>query len=193
MKINQIINERFYGRDRRGRHSKVKMDVEGAEKFDPKYAKDYFYEYAFEYDVQQGDFKHISRHALRRDNYDSVQDYIDYIVDEHGIQKQDQRWVKRGKYGFWVGFSLGEFHAEDDEDEDGPYSYIATDIESMGFIVSERPLNNNVLHRIADKLESEMDRDAADAIEGEMHDHRDAKEYARDPYAYYGVSRSDFY
>jgi hypothetical protein len=185
MKILEVLN-----RNQRGKKDPMQIKAWGREEYDPKRPHDYFYEYRFVYDVNGGNFDQEYIEAHKRTDHESFNEVWEYIVDDNGIDKADHRMVATGENPIWAGYKLGEIESHTDEDEDGRYEYVSG--EGQAWIVSTTPLSDDVVQRIADKLEDGLDKEAGGAIEDAHDARRDADEYARDPYAYYGLSRSDF-
>lgn len=188
MKLNEILTE--MPRDQRGKNPALEITRYGKNPFDPKRPQDYWYEYRFHYDVNGGDFSHEDIEAHKKTDYDKFDDIHEYIADDNGIDAANQRFVSKGDKPIWVGYKLGEVESHVDEDEDGKYEYVSG--EGLAWIISAIQLPDQVLVKIAKKLEDGLDKEAAGQIEDAHEGRRDADEYARDPYAYYGVSRSDF-
>lgn len=184
MKLNQILEMR---RQDRGKHQRLQIDDKNYDRSRPQ---DYFYEYIFSYDVDSGSFEHVTIDPHEKKHYDGIEEVYEYIADDFGIESHDQKLVSQ-KPVIWVGYTIGEIESHADQDEDGWYEYVSG--EGHAFIVSEVRLSRQQFDALAKKLEEELDKDARAAIEDAHEGRRDAEEYARDPYAYYGLSRSDFY
>jgi hypothetical protein len=188
MKISQILEN--MPRAARGKNQELKIHRYGKEPFDPSRPEDYYYEYHFEYDVNGGDFSQEFIEAHKKTDYDNFQEVWAYIEDDNGVDKADQKLIKKGEDAIWMGYKLGEIESHTDEDEDGKYAYVTGGGDA--WIISTKQLDNAQLIKLSGELEKGLDKDASMAIDDAHDARRDAEEYARDPYAYYGVSRSDF-
>lgn len=188
MKLTKILTE--MSRDQRGKNKPLEITRFNKNPFDPKRPQDYWYEYRFLYDVNGGDFSHEAIEAHKKTDYDKFDDIHEYIADDNGINAADQRFVAKGDSPIWVGVKMGEVESHEEEDEAGKYEYVSG--TGQAWIVSAVQLPDHVLSKIAKRLEDSLDKRASGQIEGAHESRRDGDEYARDPYAYYGLSRSDF-
>lgn len=186
MKILNILEN--IPRAARGKNKELQIHRYGKEPFDPARPKDYWYEYRFGYDVNGGDFSQEFIEAHKKTDYDKFEDIYEYIADDNGIDKANQKFVAPNE--IWTAYKMGEIESHVEEDEDGKYEYLTGVGEA--WIVSSIQLSNGVVANIAGKLEKKLDEEASSQIEGAHEARRDQEEYDRDPYAYYGVSRSDF-
>ena len=132
--------------------------------------------YHAEYSMNNG----IGR--IDSDSVESLQDGLDVAHDEFSIE------AKQMFPGVWVGWSFGEAEISDDADEDGPYQY--TELTGDLVIITNQQISPE--HPIFKKVVRQMDMEADDEMSEAQYAHRDEQEYRRDPYAYYGVKRSDF-
>ena len=187
MKILPILE---MTRDQRGKKKPMAIKRYGKEPYDPAKPNDYFYEYYFSYDVNGGDFISESIEAHKKTDYEDFKDVWFGIADNNGIDKANQKMIKNGDDAVWMGYTMGEIESKTDEDEDGRYEYV----EGLGegWVVSTKALDDAQVSQFADQLEKALDKDAAEAVEAAVEARKDSEEYARDPYAYYGLSRKDF-
>jgi len=188
MKVADIglLTERL--RMQRGKAKKLSI-TSNTKDFDPKRPDDYFFIYVFTYDYNGGTFTHEQIIASYKKDI-SMEDEIDDMISQHKMDKNNYRFIKKGKNAVWVGFHLEEPTFKGDEDEDGPYEWVEG--QGEGVVISAKQLSDQAVQNIAAKLEDEMDADAASYIEHAREEARDAAEYAKDPYGYYGLKRSDF-
>jgi len=186
MKILQILEN--MPRAARGKNKELQIHRYGKHPYDPNRPDDYFYEYRFGYDVNGGDFSQEFIEAHKKSDYENFQEVYEYVADDNGIDKFNQRLLANGQ--IWIGYVLGEVESHTDEDEDGKYEYVTGLGEA--WVISANQLNDQQVAKLADQLEKGLDKEASAAIEDAHESRRDQDEYNRDPYAYYGVSRSDF-
>lgn len=116
---------------------------------------------------------------------ESFRDVIAAVVDDFGSENAHQL-----SSSVWYNWALTEPEIEPDYDEDGPslYTRIAADVN----IVTRRPLQPAEAQKLFEMVQKQVEASAEQAVEDELEAQRDDAEYNRDPYAYYGVRRSDF-
>ena len=188
MKILPVLEN--MPRAARGKNKELQIHRYGKEAFDPARPDDYWYEYRFEYDVNGGDFSQEFIEAHKKPDYENFDEIWKYIEDDNSIEKPNQKMIKNGDEQVWTAYKMGEVESHVEEDEDGKYEYVTGG--GQAWIVSTKPLDNAQVKQFADVLEKALDKEASDQIEDAHYSRRDQEEYDRDPYAYYGVSRSDF-
>jgi len=114
---------------------------------------------------------------------ETIQDTIAVAQDEWGVQGSEVA------PGIWVGINFNDAEFEEDADEDGPYMY--ENMSGVLVIVTARPIPEN--HPIFAKAMKEFTTAAEEEMNEQREAQRDAAEFRRDPYSYYGVKRSDFF
>lgn len=123
--------------------------------------------------------------GMGRINSEAVEDYEEAKAiahDEFSIEGQEIY------PGVWAGWHFNDAEISDEADEDGPYQY--TELTGDVVIITSEELSTD--HPIFQKIERMVNSEAESVMSDAQYDHRDQKEYQRDPYAYYGVKRSDF-
>ena len=133
------------------------------------------------------------------DFLESVEDHdldfeemIEFCRDEYNLG--EGKIIRPGE--LWVGSVLGDVDIDEDADEDGKYLY--TNVFGAFCIVSTVRLMDDEqkfleeYDELFDRLMDDIVSEAEGKIEEELEAWQDEKLYRRDPYAYYGVRRSDF-
>lgn len=188
MKLNNILTEMT--RNERGTNKSFKIHHEGKGDFDPNNPQDYWYSYHFDYNVNGGDFSQEIIQAHKKDDYNnSFKKLYAKMSAEYDIKSTNQKIIQ-GDNPIWTGYNLGKVESHTDEDIDGPFDYVT----GMGVaaIVSTKQLTDSEVASLAKKLETSLDKEAAEEIEDVYSLQRDADSRSKDPYAHYGLSRSDF-
>lgn len=118
----------------------------------------------FEYDVSLSQLRNFFMSLPSEELVDAFQQAFEALPKEDQYAILDERGEKN--------FACPNYLAWIDDDKE--------------WVISEFLLNNDILELFEDDLHDYFEEEAAEQW-------RDAEEYRKDPYAYNGVKRSDFY
>lgn len=187
MKLHNILTEEV-SRSARGGHDNLIINTKNFNKNQPE---DYWFEYAFSYEVNGGEFKREVIEAHKRADYKNFDALCSEISRDFKIPADNKQKITKNKNTVWLAYELGKIESHVGEDIDGEYEYLTGD--GNAWIVSTTELSSQMLKDFASRLEARLDKEAAEEIEDAHAARKDAESKAKDPYKHYGLNRADFY